>query len=598
MLSPIVTEQPHNLGEDEGVLEVPGVAESWVQRIYKLVIVSNSPLEMSRYPTKADHLSEILDLYPDEERWCAGYAPSKGRRCHNPISGANRVSAVRLLDEGSGRMRQGEDIDDLLVDLASLVLCRHVHQKDQRSQVPALVKKWQDRIRSVSEDLDNVEAIGARQKVKHLGLCRETDEVEMLRRLNRSSLSSRLQPSWHENLSLQSTVEASNSSKGEGVIGRSVWQYHHNLFTACSVDHGAAWVIHCSCTEPSCFYLILTVRLSAFRLFAITAFTSISFNFKLFTHYPHPNGQPPCYCCSSFQLSRFSDYFDVGFYFGFYVHYNFHHLTYKRQSKSKSCYHLWLWTYRNGFLSRASSFAAGISSVISPYNSPTITVSTSSSTITASPTTSTSSPRVSVSNVEPEASASGPTGVPARPRTASTTATPAASTSAPTTLASTSTTTASARASSTSSPTSAPTTAPTVPAQTATATANATPEPTTATSQPDTSSPAVVLQPPRSSSSSISSTTSAVSAPSPLVSEPAYTPTRQPITGDCSICYEPLLPDSPFTTPRQAARDLSIVYCKQQCGTNFHFSCLFTWKKTASQMGRKPSCPMCRAAWS
>ncbi|PYI17963.1 hypothetical protein BO99DRAFT_444219 [Aspergillus violaceofuscus CBS 115571] len=506
---------------------------------------------MSQYSAKADHLSEILNLYPDQERWCAGYAPSQGRRCHNPISGAHRGSAVRLLDEGSERMRQGEDIDDLLMDLASLVLCRHVHQKDPRSQVPTLVKKWQEKIRGVSEDLE----------------------------------------------------------KGEGVIGRSVWRYHHSLFTACSIDHGAAWAIHCSCTDPSCFYLILTFKLSIFRLFAIKACTSTSFNLKPFPHYLPPDGQPPCYCYSSFQLSRLSDFFDVGVYISFYVNCKFHHLTYKRQSKSKSCYHLWLWTYRNGFLSRASFFAAGISSAsrsdttttTSVTSTRTITVSTSSSTSTAAPTTSTASPRVSVSSVEPEASASGPTDAPARSRTASTTVTPAASTSAPTNLASTSTTTATAGASSTSSPTFAPTAAPTVPAQTATATATATPESTTTTSQPDTSSPAVISQPPRSSSSSsslISSTAAAVSVPSPLVPKPTYTPTRQPITGDCSICYEPLLPGSPFTTPHQAARDLSIVYCKQQCGTNFHFSCMFTWKKTASQRDREPTCPMCRAAWS
>ncbi|PYI26174.1 hypothetical protein BP00DRAFT_461225 [Aspergillus indologenus CBS 114.80] len=493
---------------------------------------------MSRYPAKADHLSEILDLYPDEERWCAGYAPSEGRRCHNPISGANRGSAVRLLDEGSERMIQGEDIHDLLMDLASLVLCRHVHQKDRRSQVPSLVRKWQEKIRGVSEDLE----------------------------------------------------------KGEGVIGRSAWRYHHNLFTACSIDHGAAWAIHCSSTDPSCFYLILTFRLSIFRLFASKAFTSTSFNFKLFPHYLHPDGQPPCYCYSSFQLSRLSDYFDVGVYISFYVHCIFHHLTYKRQSKSKSTQH----SAQASHSDTTTTTSTATTTTTSVTSTRTITVSTSSSTSTAAPTASAASPRVSVSNVEPEASAIGPTDATARPRTASTTVTPAASTSAPTTLASTSTTIATAGASSTSDPTSAPTTAPTVPAQTATATATATPEPTTTTSQPDTSSPAVVSQPSRSSSSSspISSPASAVSVPSPLVPKPAYTPTRQPITGDCAICYEPLLPDSPFTTPHQAARDLSIVHCKQQCGTNFHFSCMFTWKKTASQMDRQPTCPMCRAAWS
>ncbi|OJK01545.1 hypothetical protein ASPACDRAFT_41808 [Aspergillus aculeatus ATCC 16872] len=180
-------------------------------------------------------------------------------------------------------MKRGEDLGDLLMDLALLVLCRHVHQKGQRSQVPGLVKKWQGQILGVTENLDNVETIYGGREVKHMDIRRETNELEASRRVDRFSLSSRLQPSWHENLPLQVDVEASSSSKLE--VDRRARPFSSN----------DAWVIHCSFTDPSFFYSILT-----FKLLPIKAFTSNSFNFKFFTYHFRPDGQPSCYYRSSF----------------------------------------------------------------------------------------------------------------------------------------------------------------------------------------------------------------------------------------------------------------------------------------------------------
>ena len=41
-----------------------------------------------------------------------------------------------------------------------------------------------------------------------------------------------------------------------------------------------------------------------------------------------------------------------------------------------------------------------------------------------------------------------------------------------------------------------------------------------------------------------------------------------------------------------------IVWCKVQCGTNYHRSCLETWIETfKNEAYRRPTCPTCRALW-
>ncbi|KAE8135985.1 hypothetical protein BDV38DRAFT_250814 [Aspergillus pseudotamarii] len=88
------------------------------------------------------HLSEIIELYPEEEPWCAGYAPSQGRRCHAPTNARNRKTAMCLLDEGTEDLYAGRDINDLLEDLAPYVLCTRFH----KNQAPELAAKWKSRV--------------------------------------------------------------------------------------------------------------------------------------------------------------------------------------------------------------------------------------------------------------------------------------------------------------------------------------------------------------------------------------------------------------------------------------------------------------------
>lgn len=89
------------------------------------------------------HLSQIIHLEPEKEPWCAGYAPSQGRRCHCSTNAPGRRCAMRLLDEATEELRAGRCIDDLLDQLAPQVLCRRWHQ----SQANDLTSRWQKEIR-------------------------------------------------------------------------------------------------------------------------------------------------------------------------------------------------------------------------------------------------------------------------------------------------------------------------------------------------------------------------------------------------------------------------------------------------------------------
>ncbi|KAJ5553556.1 hypothetical protein N7494_002934, partial [Penicillium frequentans] len=90
------------------------------------------------------HLSQIIHLEPDKEPWCAGYAPSQGRRCHASTNAHGRRRAMSLLDEATEALHAGRCIDDLLDELAPHVLCRRWHQ----SQASDLTSRWKKQIRS------------------------------------------------------------------------------------------------------------------------------------------------------------------------------------------------------------------------------------------------------------------------------------------------------------------------------------------------------------------------------------------------------------------------------------------------------------------
>ncbi|KAL2818700.1 hypothetical protein BDW59DRAFT_165363 [Aspergillus cavernicola] len=90
------------------------------------------------------HLSEILELEPEKEPWCAGYAPSQGRRCKARTNARGRREAMALLDEGTDDLYASLCIDDILEDLAPHVLCTRFHQ----NQAFELVARWKKQVQS------------------------------------------------------------------------------------------------------------------------------------------------------------------------------------------------------------------------------------------------------------------------------------------------------------------------------------------------------------------------------------------------------------------------------------------------------------------
>ncbi|CAI7648239.1 unnamed protein product [Penicillium pancosmium] len=105
----------------------------------------------SRHPSifysSLPHLSTIINLQPDSEPWCAGYAPSRGRRCQASTNAHGRRCAMDILDEATEDLRAGDSIDDLLKELAPYVLCRRFHQ----NQASDLARRWRKQVSSFVE---------------------------------------------------------------------------------------------------------------------------------------------------------------------------------------------------------------------------------------------------------------------------------------------------------------------------------------------------------------------------------------------------------------------------------------------------------------
>ncbi|KAK2882475.1 hypothetical protein FQN49_000305 [Arthroderma sp. PD_2] len=91
-------------------------------------------------PTRVAHrlsLGDIIEVCV--EPICVGFAPSKGRRCHNPIAQPNRAFASRLLDQGTSKLHNGESVSWILKELASRLLCRGNHQ----DQACSIAQRWE-----------------------------------------------------------------------------------------------------------------------------------------------------------------------------------------------------------------------------------------------------------------------------------------------------------------------------------------------------------------------------------------------------------------------------------------------------------------------
>ena len=61
---------------------------------------------------------------------------------------------------------------------------------------------------------------------------------------------------------------------------------------------------------------------------------------------------------------------------------------------------------------------------------------------------------------------------------------------------------------------------------------------------------------------------------------------RKPLTEHCDICYV------------QMTTTDALVYCKAECGYNFHIACLRDWLARQALENRRPTCPYCRAPWT
>ncbi|KAE8317981.1 hypothetical protein BDV41DRAFT_572449 [Aspergillus transmontanensis] len=94
-------------------------------------------------------LAEILDIYPLFEDRCQYFSLSRFRRCKNRISPASRPEALRLLDLGMKYLTGGQDIEYILRDLASVLLCTQRHQ----SRVSRLAGNWSNEVWSKHRSL-------------------------------------------------------------------------------------------------------------------------------------------------------------------------------------------------------------------------------------------------------------------------------------------------------------------------------------------------------------------------------------------------------------------------------------------------------------
>jgi hypothetical protein len=89
-------------------------------------------------------LLEIIN--PDRGTFtCVGYAPSKRRRCQNPIAAHNRDSVYKTLDVLASTSPNSSTVASLLPRIAALSLCRRYHQ----TQSASVVEQWRSKIHAL-----------------------------------------------------------------------------------------------------------------------------------------------------------------------------------------------------------------------------------------------------------------------------------------------------------------------------------------------------------------------------------------------------------------------------------------------------------------
>jgi hypothetical protein len=110
-----------------------------------------------------------------------GFAPSKGGRCKNPINRFDLPAASRVLNQMDRAEHLSDAIDDLR-ELASLLLCKGVHNnlsRPEHSQVNKVYNKWKG---LVTEEALKLEEQGGRdaERRRRMRLRNELAEIRSI----------------------------------------------------------------------------------------------------------------------------------------------------------------------------------------------------------------------------------------------------------------------------------------------------------------------------------------------------------------------------------------------------------------------------------
>lgn len=93
-------------------------------------------------PSSQWNASEVLGIDPHSLGFtCVGHAKTQGRRCRNVIAKDNRGEAARILQTMGERNVETADFDDSLESLATCLLCRRWHVRDEH-QISSKIAQW------------------------------------------------------------------------------------------------------------------------------------------------------------------------------------------------------------------------------------------------------------------------------------------------------------------------------------------------------------------------------------------------------------------------------------------------------------------------
>lgn len=82
--------------------------------------------------------SPVKVLGIEDHSTCVGHAPSKGRKCQNPIKAANRQWGLKILSTMSGHDPSTTNMKPYLEELAPTILCQRNHQ----GQAGVMIDRW------------------------------------------------------------------------------------------------------------------------------------------------------------------------------------------------------------------------------------------------------------------------------------------------------------------------------------------------------------------------------------------------------------------------------------------------------------------------